>query len=152
MELVSDAFASGESILQDYTCDGANLSPPLTWRQVPSEVEAFVLICDDPDAPRGPFSHWVLYDIPADVRQLEEGVPNESQLNWGGVQGRNSSGDVGYTGPCPPQGAPHHYYFRLYALDEKLGLSAGAARQQVLDRMEGHILDNTELLGLYARS
>ena len=152
MKLTSDAFASGESIPAKYTCDGAGVSPPLRWQQVPSEAEAFVLICDDPDAPRSPFTHWVLYDIPADVTQLEEGVPNNNRLTWGGVQGRNSSGDVGYTGPCPPQGAAHHYYFRLYALDEALGLSAGAARQQVLDRIEGHILDNTELLGLYARS
>jgi Raf kinase inhibitor-like YbhB/YbcL family protein len=119
---------------------------------VPSETEAFVLLCDDPDAPRGPFTHWVLYDVPGDVTQLDEGVPQENRLAWGGVQGRNSSGDVGYTGPCPPQGPAHHYYFRLYALDEALGLPTGAARQQVLDRIEGHILDSTEPLGLYARS
>jgi Raf kinase inhibitor-like YbhB/YbcL family protein len=83
---------------------------------------------------------------------LAEGVPNDSRFTWGGVQGRNSSGDIGYTGPCPSQGPAHHYYFRLYALDEALGLPAGAARQQVLDRIDGHVLGNTELLGLYARS
>jgi Raf kinase inhibitor-like YbhB/YbcL family protein len=151
MELRSAAFDSGNNIPRKYTCDGDNISPPLNWRSVPDETEVFVLICDDPDAPRGPFVHWILYDLPADIRRLEKDVPQDGQLASGGVQGRNSSGKIGYTGPCPPQGPAHHYHFRLYALDKALGLSTGATRQQVLDRIEGHVLDSTELLGLYGR-
>jgi Raf kinase inhibitor-like YbhB/YbcL family protein len=152
MELSSSAFKSGQTIPQRYTCEGADVSPPLNWHGTPSETQALVLICDDPDAPRRPFAHWVLYDLPATVTQLEEDVPRDARLAWGGVQGRNSSGKVGYVGPCPPRGPAHHYYFRLYALDEALGLSAGATREQVVDRMEGHILGRAELLGLVARS
>jgi Raf kinase inhibitor-like YbhB/YbcL family protein len=152
MELSSGAFGSGEGIPRSYTCDGENVSPPLRWRLVPDEARTLVLICDDPDAPEDPFAHWVLYDLPADVSGLEEDVPRAGRLSLGGVQGRNSSGGIGYSGPCPPRGPAHHYYFRLYALDQALSLPAGATRQQVLDRIGGHVLDNTELMGFYARS
>jgi Raf kinase inhibitor-like YbhB/YbcL family protein len=152
MELVSSVFGSGNSTPRKYTCDGDNISPPLSWRFVPDEAQALVLICDDPDAPEDPFVHWVLYGLPVDIRRLEENVPRDGRLASGGVQGRNSSGKIGYTGPCPPREPAHQYYFRLYALDEALNLSAGATRQQLLDRIEGHVLDSTELLGLYAHS
>ena len=142
MELVSGAFDSGDSIPRKYTCDGDNISPPLSWRFVPDEANALVLVCDDPDAPEGPFVHWVLYDLPVDIRRLEEDVPRKDRLASGGVQGRNGSGKIGYSGPCPPRGSAHHYYFRLYALDQSLNLPPGATRQQVLNRIEGHVLDN----------
>ncbi|MFN2231826.1 MAG: YbhB/YbcL family Raf kinase inhibitor-like protein [Anaerolineae bacterium] len=152
MELVSGAFDSGDSIPRKYTCDGDNISPPLSWRFVPDEANALVLVCDDPDAPEGPFVHWVLYDLPVDIRRLEEDVPRKDRLASGGVQGRNGSGKIGYSGPCPPRGSAHHYYFRLYALDQALNLPPGATRQQVLNRIEGHVLDNARLLGLYGRA
>jgi Raf kinase inhibitor-like YbhB/YbcL family protein len=152
MELVSGAFDSGDSIPRKYTCDGDNISPPLSWRFVPDEANALVLVCDDPDAPEGPFVHWVLYDLPVDIRRLEEDVPRKGRLASGGVQGRNGSGKIGYSGPCPPRGSAHHYYFRLYALDQALNLPPGASRQQVLNRIEGHVLDNARLLGLYGRA
>ena len=152
MELVSGAFDSGDSIPRKYTCDGDNISPPLSWRFVPDEANALVLICDDPDAPEGPFVHWVLYDLPMDIRRLEEDVPRKDRLASGGVQGCNGSGKIGYSGPCPPRGSAHHYYFRLYALDQALNLPPGATRQQVLNRIEGHVLDNARLLGLYGRA
>lgn len=152
MELVSGAFESGDSIPRKYTCDGDNISPPLSWRFVPDEANALVLVCDDPDAPEGPFVHWVLYDLPVDIRRLEEDVPRRDRLASGGVQGRNGSGKIGYSGPCPPRGSAHHYYFRLYALDQSLNLPPGATRQQVLNRIEGHVLDNARLLGLYGRA
>ncbi|MFN2130282.1 MAG: YbhB/YbcL family Raf kinase inhibitor-like protein [Anaerolineae bacterium] len=152
MELVSGAFDSGDSIPRKYTCDGDNISPPLSWRFVPDEANALVLVCDDPDAPEGPFVHWVLYDLPVDIRRLEEDVPRKDRLASGGVQGRNGSGKIGYSGPCPPRGSAHHYYFRLYALDQSLNLPPGATRQQVLNRIEGHVLDNARLLGLYGRA
>ena len=151
IELTSSAFDSGKPIPRRYTCDGEDISPPLHWRYAPDEAKSLVLLCDDPDSSNGVWSHWVLYNIPPEMRELPEGVSRGRHLSWGGVQGRNTFGDVQYGGPCPSPGPAHHYYFRLYALDAPLNLSPGATRQQVIDRMEEHILDRTELLGLYAR-
>ena len=152
IELTSTAFSSGETIPSQYTCEGRDVSPPLAWRNAPPQTESLVLICDDPDSKNGPWSHWVLYDIPPDKDELGENIPPESQRSWGGVQGRNDFGNPGYGGPCPsPPGSTHHYYFRLYALDESLDLAPGATRQQVLDRIQGHVLDKTELIGQYTR-
>jgi Raf kinase inhibitor-like YbhB/YbcL family protein len=151
IELTSSAFESGDNLPMRYTCDGAGVSPPLQWRYAPDETKSLVLICDDPDAPRGAYSHWVLYDIPPRIQQLPEGVSPGGRLSWGGVQGRNDAGHVQYTAPCPPSGPAHHYYFRLYALDEQPELPPGATRQQVLDRIRDHIMDQAELISLYAR-
>ncbi len=153
LELTSAAFESGETMPTRYTCEGADVSPPLAWRGVPRDARSLVLICDDPDSTNGPWSHWVLYDVPADRDGLKEDVPPDGRLSWGGIQGRNDFGNPGYGGPCPsPPGSTHHYHFRLYALDESLDLPPGATRQQVLDRIQDHILDQTELIGLYTRS
>jgi Raf kinase inhibitor-like YbhB/YbcL family protein len=153
LELTSAAFDSGGRIPARYTCEGEDVSPPLAWRGVPREAQSLVLICDDPDSRNGPWSHWVLYDVPADKDGLEGDVPPDARLPWGGAQGRNDFGNSGYGGPCPsPPGATHHYYFRLYALDASLDLPPGATRQQILERIEGHILARTELMGLFARS
>lgn len=151
LELTSRAFKSGATIPTRHSCEGENISPPLTWRGVPREAKSLVLICDDPDAPNGVWSHWVLYEIPMEVSELPEGAPSEPRLSWGGMQGRNDFGNAKYEGPCPPPGPAHHYYFRLYALDQSLNLPSGATRAQVLDRIQGHIVASTELLGLYAR-
>ncbi len=152
LRLTSEAFASGKTIPTQYTCEGADVSPPLTWDGAPDDVQSFVLICDDPDAPNGVWSHWVLYNIPPGKEGLAEDVPREAELPWGGVHGRNDFGDLGYGGPCPPPGPAHHYYFRLYALDMKIDLPAGATRQQVIDWARGHIITETELMGRFARS
>lgn len=153
IELTSTAFDSGETIPTQYTCDGENVSPPLSWQDVPEESESLVLICDDPDAPQGAFAHWVLYDLPARLRRLPEGVAAQDRPEVGGKHGRNDFGRNHYEGPCPPQGDPaHHYYFRLYALDTTLDLPPGAARAQVIDMMQGHVLEQTEMIGLFARS
>lgn len=151
IELMSSAFDSRKTIPQRYTCEGEDISPPLRWQYASEETESFVLICDDPDVENGVWTHWVLYDIPSRFQELPEGVSQGGELSWGGVQGRNSFGDVQYGGPCPPFGSTHQYHFRLYALDEQLDLAPGATREQVIDRMQGHILDRTELVGLYAR-
>jgi len=151
IELTSSAFDSGEPLPMRHTCDGNGISPPLHWRFAPDNTESLVLVCEDPDAPRGTFAHWVLYDIPPEMRELPENVPGEARLAWGGVHGRNDSGGIGYASPCPPSGPAHRYYFRIYALDQKLNLAPGANRQQILDQMDGHILDRGELLGQYAR-
>lgn len=152
MEITSSAFASGETIPTRYTCEGVDVSPPLQWTGVPDEAESLTLICDDPDAPGGTWSHWVLYDLPADTNQLEEGVPSGGEPDVGGTQGRNDFGDVQYGGPCPPPGPAHRYYFRLYALDEKLRLPPGATRQKVLDRLQDHSVAEAELMGRYGRT
>lgn len=152
MVLESFAFKSGDRIPAKYTCDGENVSPPFTWHGVPKEAQSLALICDDPDASRGVFSHWVLYNLPTGRQILNENIPRDAELPGSGSQGRNDFGEIGYGGPCPPPGSTHHYYFRFYALKRVLDLSAGATRQQVLDRMQEHILDSTEVLGLYTRS
>lgn len=152
LALKSSAFLEGETIPATYTCDGADVSPPLQWVDVPIETQSLALLCDDPDSARNPWSHWVLYDLPDGTRKLPEGYPPGPEPEPGGKQGRNDFGDAAYGGPCPGGGATHHYYFRLYALDERLDLPPGATRAQLLDRMQGHILAETELMGLYARS
>lgn len=149
--LTSPAFAHGDVIPQEHTCDGADLSPELAWSGMPAGTASLALVCDDPDAPGGTWVHWVLYDIPADAAGLPEGLPGDAELAAGGVQGENDFGRLGYGGPCPPAGAPHRYFFRLYALDTKLGLAAGASKQEVVDAMEGHVLAQGELMGTYQR-
>jgi Raf kinase inhibitor-like YbhB/YbcL family protein len=125
MTLTSAAFEEAEMIPPKYTCDGADISPPLTWGPVPEQTESIALICDDPDAPMGTFVHWVLYDVPAETTELPENVPNDTTLPDGAAQGTSDFGRIGYGGPCPP-GGTHRYFFKIYALDKKLGLAPGA--------------------------
>lgn len=152
MDLTSSAFEHNGAIPAKYTCDGDDVSPPLSWAAVPRETESLALICDDPDAPAGTWSHWVLYNISPDRDGLEENVLTDERLSQIGLQGRNDFGNSGYGGPCPPRGSSHHYYFRLYALDTTLEAMEGATRKQVLNRIQEHILAQTELIGLYART
>lgn len=149
-ELRSDAFAQEGSIPQKYTCDGQDVSPPLSWSDPPEGTQSFALVCDDPDAPAGTWIHWVLFNIPADKRSLAEAVPKQAKLPDGSVHGKNSWKRTDYGGPCPPSGT-HRYFFKLYALDTKLTLKAGATKKKALKAMEGHILDQTELMGKYSR-
>jgi Raf kinase inhibitor-like YbhB/YbcL family protein len=151
MTLISPAFDSGESIPVKHTCDGANVSPPLVWHNVPDGTKSLALICDDPDAPRGTWSHWVLYNIPPNRTELPEGVPTDGKLGWGGLQGRNDFGNIGYGGPCPPRGPAHRYFFRLAALDVALDLGPGLTRQQILNHVAEHRIDQAELMGRYQR-
>lgn len=151
MKLYSTAIAHEATIPRRFTCDGENLSPPLKWEQPPPETRSFSLIMDDPDAPAGTFVHWVVYDLPAHLTELPEGVPRQGELPNGTRQGRNDFGQIGYGGPCPPPGAFHRYYFRLYALDTKTNLPAGASRAQLERAMRGHILQQAELMGRYRR-
>lgn len=150
LSLSSSAFDHQSSIPSRYTCDGEDISPPLDWGEAPSGTQAYALIMDDPDAPAGTWDHWVLYNIPASVSLLEAGIPPDEELPNGALHGRNSWQDLGYGGPCPPDGT-HRYFFRLYALDSALDLSAGANKEQVLEAMEGHILGQAELMGTYTR-
>jgi Raf kinase inhibitor-like YbhB/YbcL family protein len=151
MELSSAAFDSGTAIPARFTCDGQNSSPPLSWSGVPQNTAAFALIVDDPDAPGGTFTHWVLFNLPAHLWSLPQGVPQTEVLADGSTQGRNDFGTLGYGGPCPPPGKPHHYRFTLYALDRPLDLSARATKQQALKAIQGHMLDQAQLVGIYQR-
>ncbi len=150
MELSSSSFQEGR-IQKQFTCDGADASPRLTWTAPPAAARSLALLMTDPDAPSGTFTHWVLYDLPAGTRALDEGLPKQEQLPDGSRQGRNDFGRSGYGGPCPPRNAVHRYVFALYALDAKLGLPPGATRKQVEEALKGHVLARGELTARYSR-
>lgn len=150
-EIRSASFSSGGTIPKKFTCDGPDISPQLSWKQVPARTETFALIVDDPDAPAGTWVHWLLYNLPATTKELAEGVEKQEQLSSGALQGRNDFRKIGYGGPCPPPGTPHRYNFKLYALDTKLNLKPGATKPELEGAMKGHILGETELIGRYGR-
>jgi Raf kinase inhibitor-like YbhB/YbcL family protein len=148
-QLKSSAFSNGGAIPTQFTCDGTDVSPALSWNDPPAGTKTFALIMDDPDAPAGTWVHWVLYDLPAGVRELPEGVPKAKDLESGARQGSNDFRRIGYGGPCPPRGAAHRYSFRLYALDRETRLPAGAAKGDLERAMKGHILAQSELIGRF---
>ena len=151
LKLTSTAFQPGGTIPKKFTCDGPDVSPALAWSEAPAGTKSFALIMDDPDAPVGTWVHWVLYDLPAGMHELAEGVTKQEELPDGARQGRNDFRRIGYGGPCPPAGPAHRYFFKLYALDQKLGLKAGATKADVEKAMKGHILAQGELMGRYGR-
>jgi Raf kinase inhibitor-like YbhB/YbcL family protein len=150
--LTTSAFADGQTIPTRYTADGEDVSPPLAWDHVPDGTRSQALLCEDPDAPRGVWTHWVLFNLPPDQRKLDENVAKKPTLPGGAIQGNNDFGKSGYSGPSPPPGKPHRYFFKLYALDAPLNLPAGASRQQLLDAMRGHVLDEGQQMGTYGRT
>jgi len=151
LRISSPVFQEGDKIPTKYTCEGQDISPPLVWTDPPSGTQSFALIVDDPDAPGGTFTHWVLFNIPADSRKLSEAIPTQAHLPNGARQGRNDFRRNGYGGPCPPPGRPHRYQFTLYALDQPIDLEAGVAKKQLIDAMQGHILGKVQLTGAYQR-
>jgi Raf kinase inhibitor-like YbhB/YbcL family protein len=151
LTLTSSVFSDGEIIPRQHTGDGKDLSPPLRWTGTPEGTKSFALICDDPDAPRGIWVHWVLFNLPADAKELPEGVPAKEVLPSSARQGKNDFGKIGYGGPAPPKGKPHRYFFKLYALDTMLDLPAGATKDQVMNALKGHIVAETQLVGKYVR-
>ena len=150
MNLTSTSF-QGNQIPAKFTCNGAGISPQLSWSEPPAGTASFTLIVTDPDAPGRTFVHWVIYDLPAETRELLEGMPGLGQLTNGSRQGHNDFGEIGYGGPCPPGNSAHHYHFTLYALDAKLNLPVGATRAQVEAALQSHILARGKLIGLYQR-
>ena len=152
LALTSDAFANGQSIPAKYSCVGRNISPALAWNDPPAGTQSFALIVDDPDAPMGTWVHWVLFNIPAAARNLPEDLPvTGKNMDPNAIYvGKNSSGNIGYDGPCPPSGT-HRYYFKLYAVDTTLNLLPGASKEQVLKEMEGRILAQGELMGTFSK-
>ena len=151
MELTSSAFAEGTEMPRKYTCDGEDISPPLSWTAPPQGTASLVLICDDPDAPGRVWVHWVLYGLRPDARGLPEGVPRDEVIEGGAKQGHNDFRRIGYGGPCPPPGSTHRYVFKLYAVDIDLALGSGATKAEVLQAIEGHVLAEAQLMGRYKR-
>jgi Raf kinase inhibitor-like YbhB/YbcL family protein len=149
--LTSSAFASGATIPNQYTCKGEDPSPALQWSGAPPKTAAFAIIMDDPDAPAGTWVHWLIWNIPATAQSLPDGVGKTGQLPDGARQGRNSFGKLGYSGPCPPPGQTHRYFFRIYALDGTANMMAGSPRAQLDAAMQGHILAQSEYMGTFHR-
>lgn len=149
-ELTSTGFQHESSIPIKFSCDGEDISPPLTWNDPPEGVLSFGLIHDDPDLPAGTWVHWVLFNIPSNTRELAEGIPAQDVLADGSLHGVNSWGRLDYGGPCPP-GGTHRYFFKLYALDLMLDLASGASKADLLEAMDGHILAEAELMGTFSR-
>jgi len=146
----SSAFEQAGTIPSKYTCDGRDISPPLQWDSVPQGTKSIALICDDPDAPMGTWVHWVMWNIPADTRQLPENIPADKLLADGSMQGITDFQRTGYGGPCPPSGT-HRYYFKIYALDTSLDLTSSSTKPDLLKAMQGHILAEGQLMGKYKR-
>src|SRR5260370_2084906 len=152
LELSSSAFAEGKTIPSRHTVDGPDLSPELKWSDPPEGTGSFALMCEDRDARRGPWTHWVAFNIPGKARALSEGVARQPALGDGTVQGTNDFGKIGYGGPAPPPGKPHRYFFRIHAVDSLLELPNGARKEQVIAALRGHPLAHGPLLGTYRRS
>ncbi len=150
LKLFSNAFAYGGVIPSRFTCDGPDLSPSLEWTVEGERIRTFALACDDPDAPTGAWVHWVIFNIPGNVRKLAEGIPAQKVLADGSRQGINDFRKIGYGGPCPP-GGMHRYFFRIFALDIALELEAGATRSELAAAIKGHVLAQGELMGKYLR-
>ena len=150
VRLSSSSFKDGGTIPARYTCDGEDISPPLGWSGLPGGTQSVALICDDPDAPAGTWVHWVLFNIPADTTALDEAVPTKETLPDGSKQGMTDFRRTGYGGPCPP-GGTHRYFFKLYALNTKLDLPPGVSKSGLIEAMEGHLLAECRLIGLYSR-
>ncbi|MBI5324086.1 MAG: YbhB/YbcL family Raf kinase inhibitor-like protein [Ignavibacteriae bacterium] len=151
IQITSNAFSEGEMIPKVYTCEGKDISPPLSWNNLPGGTKSLALINDDPDAPVGTWIHWVIFNIPPTETGLKEAIPAEKILANGTRQGITDFRRVGYGGPCPPSGT-HRYFFKLYALDKMLELEAGSTKAQLLTAMEGHILGQGQLIGKYKKS
>lgn len=150
IKVESPAFTEGGKIPKQYTCDGTDISPPLTWSGIPEGTKSIAIIADDPDAPMGTWVHWVVYDLPPDLTGLQKNIPLQEILANGAKHGMNDFRRTGYGGPCPP-GGTHRYFFTVYALDAMLGLDAGATKKFLLKAMEDRVLAKGALMGKYKR-
>jgi Raf kinase inhibitor-like YbhB/YbcL family protein len=151
-ELTSTSFEPDGTIPTKYSCIGDNISPELSWRNAPKETQSLVLIVDDPDNPKKVIVHWLVYDLPPATHELAEATPDKATLPDGAKQGKNEDGKTRWRGPCPPQGAAHHYFFKLYALDQPTGLKPKATRAQIDAAIKGHVLAEAELIGRYQKA
>lgn len=151
LEITSPDFPSGGDIPKKFTCDGAGMSPALSWQSLSSNTKSLALIVTDSDSLFGRFVHWTLYNVPPQLDSIPEGLPTQETLPDGAKQGLNGDGAVGYTGPCPPGTSAHRYVFTLYALDTALRLSPRPSKKQLAKAMRGHILAAGQLIGHYHR-
>jgi Raf kinase inhibitor-like YbhB/YbcL family protein len=152
IEITSPAFAEGDTIPVKFTCDGSDVSPELTWSAPPEGTKSLALICDDPDAPRGTWVHWVLFNIPPIVVGLSEAAEiSQTDSTKGAIEGVTDFGNNSYGGPCPPRGPAHRYFFKIYALDQALDLTRQAKKADIEKAMKGHILGMGQLMGKYQR-
>jgi len=150
--LTSAAFQNNQPIPKTFSCDGDNTAPALRWEGTPNGTKSLALIVRDPDAPSGEFTHWMLYDLPPTITEIPAGSYSAAKFPLGGFEGQNDFGNLGYGGPCPPPGSPHHYVFTLYALNQpSLGLAAGAARAELDRALKDKVVAHTELTGLFRR-
>lgn len=149
MGLSSDAFANGTEIPAEYTCKGDDISPPLAWSDIPQSAKSLAIIMEDPDAPGGIFTHWIMYNIPPSVSSLGSNQPEGKTILGIGTQGQNNFGVLGYKGPCPPGGTTHHYRILVFALDTTLGDSQGATRSELYRSIMGHVLASATLVGTF---
>jgi Raf kinase inhibitor-like YbhB/YbcL family protein len=152
MKITSPAFAGGQPIPPRFTCEGEDISPPLAWTGVPAEARSLALVCDDPDAPRGIWVHWIAYHLPPGAGGLAAGLPSRATLADGTCQGTTDFGRTGYGGPCPPPGKTHHYHFKLHALDAAVPLAPGATKDELLRAIKGHVIAEARLVGTYRRT
>jgi len=150
--VIKSAFEDGGYIPEEYTADGRDISPPLIIENVPAEAETLAVIVDDPDAPNGTFTHWLIWNIPAAVSEISKDIEKKEEVKElkGALQGKNDFNELGYLGPAPPSGV-HTYRFYVYALDDQLDLKAGADKETLLRAMEGHVLQKAVLKGEYTR-
>ena len=151
INLISDVFDEGEMIPARHTCDDINVSPPLRWDSLPERTISFAILCEDPDAPMGTWTHWIIFNIPPDIMELSAEIKKEEKLEKGMIQGINDFGYAGYGGPCPPEGEKHRYFFRIYALDTTLNIGPGAKRKEFLKALNENVLDEGQLMGIYGR-
>jgi len=151
LQLTSTAFSEGQPLPQNHTGQGKDASPPLKWTGAPPNTKSFTLIADDPDAPVGTWTHWVLFDLLPTTTELAEDLPKTQFLPGGAKQGINDFRRLGYGGPMPPPGKPHRYFFKLYALDTLLELKPGVIKREVEAAMKGHVLAEGQLMGTYQR-
>ena len=151
ISISADGFKEGGTIPDEFTCNGKDISPSLSWEGIPAGTKSISLIMDDPDCSEGTFVHWVLYNIPPETRKMPKGIPHNKTLADGSMQGMTDFGRAGYGGPCPPPGKPHRYYFKVYALDIILVLPPAVSKNQLENAMKGHILASGELTGKYQR-
>jgi Raf kinase inhibitor-like YbhB/YbcL family protein len=150
IKITSPAFEEGGLIPKKYTCDGSNVSPPLRWDSVPDGTESIAIICEDPDAPSGTWMHWILFNLPAECRELAENIPDDETLHDSTRQGINDFGSIGYSGPCPPWGI-HRYFFKIFALDCTLDIVHLVDKDILNLAMGDHILATGQLMGRYQR-
>ena len=145
----SPRFPNGGAIPKQFSCDGADVSPPLSWTEPPAGSMSFALLVDDPDAPAGNWNHWVMWNLPASARSLPEGMGKSRRFPDGSTQGLNDFRKVGYNGPCPPANKPHRYHFQLFALDRKLSITGDAGKPELEVAMKGHIVAKAEWTGTF---